>query len=51
MAARGGLVVTASERAARRPYLSFPSRSQAEGLAAWPTPKILDWKSFARAAG
>jgi len=46
----GGLVVTASERAARALTSAFHRARQAEGLAAWPTPKILDWKSFARAA-
>jgi probable DNA repair protein len=46
----GGLVVTASERAARALVGAFNRARQAEGLAAWPTPQILDWRSFARAA-
>ncbi len=46
----GGLVVTASERAARALAGAYHRARQAEGLAAWPTPKILDWRSFARAA-
>ncbi|MGA2834897.1 MAG: PD-(D/E)XK nuclease family protein [Terracidiphilus sp.] len=45
----GGLVVTASERAARALVRAFHRARQAEGLSAWPTPKILDWRSFARA--
>jgi probable DNA repair protein len=44
----GGLVVTASDRAARALATGFHRARQAEGLAAWPTPNILDWKSFAR---
>jgi probable DNA repair protein len=46
----GGLVVTASDRAARALAVGFHRTRQAAGLAAWPAPKILDWKSFARAA-
>jgi len=46
----GGLVVTASERAARALSAAFHRARQIEGLAAWPTPEILDWRSFARAA-
>ena len=46
----GGLVVTASDRAARALAASFHRARRAEGLAAWPAPNILDWKSFARAA-
>ncbi|MFY9852282.1 MAG: PD-(D/E)XK nuclease family protein [Terracidiphilus sp.] len=46
----GGLVVTASERATRAVAAACHRARQAEGLAAWPTPKILDWRSFARAA-
>jgi probable DNA repair protein len=46
----GGLVVTASDRAARALAAGFHRARQAEGLAAWPAPNILDWKSFVRAA-
>jgi probable DNA repair protein len=46
----GGLVVTASDRAARALAAAFHRARQAEGLAAWPAPNILDWKSFVRAA-
>ncbi len=46
----GGLVVTASDRAARALAAAFNRARRAEGLAAWRTPQILDWKSFARAA-
>lgn len=46
----GGLVVTASERAARAIAADFHRARRAEGLAAWPAPNILDWNSFLRAA-
>ena len=42
----GGLVVAASDRAARALRLEFHRRRRAEGLAAWPAPEILDWASF-----
>jgi probable DNA repair protein len=44
----GGLVVTASDRAARVLVAAFHRARQAEGLTAWPAPNIFDWKSFAR---
>jgi probable DNA repair protein len=44
----GGLVVTASDRAARALTAGFHRARQAEGLTAWPAPNILDWKSFVR---
>jgi len=46
----GGMVVTASERAARALAAAFHRARRAEGLLAWPAPSILDWKSFVRAA-
>jgi probable DNA repair protein len=46
----GGQVVTASDRAARALADAFHRARLNEGLAAWPAPNILDWKSFARAA-
>jgi probable DNA repair protein len=46
---RGGLVVTASDRATRALTLAFHRARLAEGLTAWPAPNILDWKSFVRA--
>jgi probable DNA repair protein len=46
----GGLVVTASDRAARALAAAFHRARRAEGLLAWPAPGILDWKSFVRAA-
>jgi probable DNA repair protein len=46
----GGIVVTASERAARSLALAFHRARRAEGLTAWPTPNIQDWQTFARAA-
>jgi probable DNA repair protein len=44
----GGMVVTASDRATRSLAAGFHQARRAEGLTAWPAPKILDWKSFAR---
>lgn len=44
----GGLVVTASERAARALTAAFHRARRAEELAAWPAPAIRDWNSFAR---
>jgi ATP-dependent helicase/nuclease subunit B len=46
----GGLVVTASDRAARALTASFHRVRRAEGLAAWPAPQIVDWRSLARDA-
>jgi probable DNA repair protein len=46
----GGLVVTASDRAARALAAAFHRARQAEGLTAWPAPNCLDWKSFVRNA-
>jgi probable DNA repair protein len=46
----GGLVVTASDRAARALMAAFHRDRQTEGLTAWPAPDILDWRSFARTA-
>jgi probable DNA repair protein len=45
----GGLVVTASDRAARTLRLAFHRRRRAEGQLAWPAPSILDWTSFTHA--
>ena len=42
----GGLVVAASERAARAIAAAYHRARQAEGLTAWPAPNIQDWKSF-----
>jgi probable DNA repair protein len=44
----GGIVVTASERAARSLANAFHRARRAEGLTAWPTPDIQEWQSFAR---
>jgi probable DNA repair protein len=46
----GGLVVTASDRAARALVAAFHRARQAEGLTAWPAPNILDWNGFVRTA-
>jgi probable DNA repair protein len=43
----GGLVVTASDRAARALAAGFHRARRAEGLTAWPAPNLLDWRSFA----
>ncbi len=46
----GGLVVASSDRAARALQANFHRLRRTEGLSAWPTPNIVDWKSFTRAA-
>ncbi len=46
----GGLVVAASERAARVVALAFHRSRRAEGLTAWPAPDVRDWHGFARDA-
>ena len=43
-------MVTASDRAARALASAFHRARLNEGLAAWPAPNILDWKSFTRVA-
>ena len=45
---QGGLVVAASERAARALTAAFNRARQAEGLTAWNAPQILDWNGFVR---
>jgi probable DNA repair protein len=47
---QGGLVVTASARAARALALEFHRARQAEGHTAWNAPRIQDWNSFSRTA-
>lgn len=47
---QGGLAVTASERAARAAAAAYHRARQAEGLAAWLAPAILDWHAFLRSA-
>jgi probable DNA repair protein len=46
----GGIVITASERAARSLAAAFHRARRVEGLTAWPTPDILDWQGFVRSA-
>ena len=46
----GGLVITASERAARSLTAAFNRSRRAEGLTAWLAPNILDWQTFVRRA-
>jgi ATP-dependent helicase/nuclease subunit B len=43
----GGLVLTASDRAARALTAAYHERRRAEGLSAWPAPVILAFASFA----
>lgn len=47
---KGGLVVASSDRAARAILAEYHRRRRNEGLAAWPAPKVADWKTFARTA-
>ena len=47
---QGGIVVAASERAARALTLEFHRARRAEGLTAWPAPRIFDWQGFVRQA-
>jgi probable DNA repair protein len=47
---QGGLVITASERAARALSGAFHRARQADGLRAWIAPNVLDWNSFVRTA-
>ena len=44
----GGMVVTASERAARSLLENYHRSRRAEGLTAWPAPNILSWSNFVR---
>jgi ATP-dependent helicase/nuclease subunit B len=43
-----GIVVTASERAARSLLEDYHRSRRAEGLTAWPAPNILSWSNFVR---
>ena len=47
---QGGLVVTASERAARAVSAAYHRARRSEGLKAWAAPNIQDWNSFVRSA-
>lgn len=47
--AKGGWVLAASDRAARALVAAFDGARQQEGLTAWPSPFIFEWKSFVRA--
>jgi len=46
----GGIVVTASERAARSLTAAYHRARRGEGLTAWASPNIQDWQSFVRNA-
>jgi probable DNA repair protein len=48
--AAGGLVVAASERAARDLQSKFNRDRRAQGLSAWPAPALLDYQTFLRTA-
>ena len=48
--AEGGLVVAASDRAARAVKAEFHRRRRKEGLRAWKAPAIADWNTFVREA-
>lgn len=42
----GGIIVTASDRAARSLRFAYNQQRSAEGMYAWPAPSILDWASL-----
>lgn len=44
----GGILIASSERAARSIRGTYNRRRQAEGLTAWPTPAIHEYRSFLR---
>ena len=44
----GGVVVGASDRAARAVKTAYHRSRRAEGLSAWAAPEVLDWNTFAR---
>ena len=46
----GGLVITASDRAARAIAAAFHRARQGEGVSAWPAPSVMDWNGFVRSA-
>lgn len=46
----GGLVVAASDRAARAVATAYHRARRAEGLTAWVAPKVRNWEEFARGA-
>jgi ATP-dependent helicase/nuclease subunit B len=46
----GGVVVTASDRAARALTAAYNRARQSEGLTAWAAPKITNWNNFVREA-
>jgi ATP-dependent helicase/nuclease subunit B len=48
--AAGGLVVAASERAARALQNQFHRSRRAQNLSAWPSPAIFHWQTFLRTA-
>ncbi len=46
----GGLVISASDRAARALQAAYHRRRREEGLHAWPAPRIQHWDSFIQSA-
>ena len=48
--ADGGIVIAASDRAARAAQMDYHRRRRAEGAAAWPAPPIQSWTVFVSSA-
>lgn len=46
----GGIVVAASDRAARSAQMAYHRRRRAEGATAWPAPPIQSWTAFVSSA-
>ena len=44
----GGIVIAASDRAARAVRAAYHRARRAEGLSAWTAPEVFDWNTFAR---
>lgn len=44
----GGVVIGASDRAARAVKAAYHRARRAEGLSAWSAPEVLDWSTFSR---
>ena len=43
-----GIVIAASDRAARAVRAAYHRTRRSEGLSAWAAPEVLDWNTFAR---
>ncbi len=44
----GGIVIAASDRAARAVRAAYHRQRRAEGLSAWAAPEVFEWSTFAR---